>query len=102
MSKAKTVKEVLIAAKWMLEHVGWIQGKYMEKGADGNPIAFCASEALNRVIPTNRDLRDRAQYLLSLHMDGGSIIGFNDDLGRTKEQVLAAFDKAIEASKGMK
>lgn len=36
--KVHTVKEVLIAAKWILENVGWCQGAYF-KDKEGHDIS---------------------------------------------------------------
>jgi hypothetical protein len=97
MNKAKNAREVLLAARWMLKHVGWQQGQYVSYDVDVNfkPVAFCAIGALMRVEKENPEDYSRALNELFLHI-GCRIPTWNDTPGRTKEEVLAAFDQAIE------
>lgn len=103
MSKAKTVKEVLVAARWMLENVGWCQGEYQKDREDkyGVPVAFCSTGAIYGVdkegSPSQKDyIEDLAISHLMDEISGGSVITWNDKPERTKEEVLAAFDRAIK------
>lgn len=111
--KAKTVKEVLVAAQWMLKNVGWCQGDFAKSG---NTIvwmgafttlknamdevscdhidAFCSIGAINAV-EANRELKKQAIELLGNATGDSSITQWNDNEKRTKKQVLAAFNKAI-------
>lgn len=96
MNKAKNVREVLLAARWMLKHVGWQRGEFASfDPVSGRPVAFCAIGALMRVEKENPEDYSRALSELFLHI-GCRIPTWNDTPGRTKEEVLAAFDQAIE------
>jgi hypothetical protein len=96
---AKTVKEVLIAAKWMLENVGWCQKTFRKYSTSGESpsCAFCSFGAIINVNYGSPGLIDKALAVLSKSIDtaSGSITIWNDDPKRTKSQVLAVFDKAI-------
>lgn len=95
-TKAKTVTEVLKAAKWMLENVGWCQGTYVKNNNAGKITAFCAAGAIETV---NADvsLIDKALNRFGKVVGEGYIPNWNDASGRTLPQVLKAFDKAIKA-----
>ncbi len=97
---AKSAKEVLIAARWILENVGWCQGDFQrwERDAKGrivNPVkpwSFCAIGALNIVCCKNLNSLVNAKIALGrLTGLGESIVSYNDIPGRTKEEVLALF-----------
>lgn len=98
MSKAKTTKEVLKAAKWMLENVGWNKGEFAKYSPNGTPISFCAAGAINRVEVNNDVLRGRARDKVSKTV-GQNLVHFNDHPDTTKEQVLLVFDQAITPKK---
>jgi hypothetical protein len=100
MSQARTIKQVLTAAKWMIENVGWIKGSYAEYD-DGSklPTGFCSLGALNAVEANNR-VKEQAQIHLyhTLHHALGvndGVAYWQDNAVRTKEEVLAFFEKAI-------
>lgn len=102
MSEAKTVKEVLIAAKWILENVGWCQGD-SKKYASGEgwsrpfvPVAFCSLGSIDAVEKTGHMLGEMAREQLRLTIQSNYIAEWNDNQYRTKEQVVEAFDKAIK------
>lgn len=97
-NKAKTVTEVLKAAKWMLENVGWCQGQYSKYNKQGKLTAFCAAGAISHVV-TDYELRLKAQDQLSAAIKEAYIPHWNDDPKRTLPQVLKAFDKAIKAKR---
>jgi hypothetical protein len=44
MSQATTVKEVLIAAKWILENRGWCQGYYAKDAMGARVVDFNLEE----------------------------------------------------------
>lgn len=94
-TKAKTVTEVLKAAKWMLENVGWCQGRYTKYDSNGKTTAFCAAGAIEAV---NADwgLVSKALDRLGTVVGESYIPTWNDEKGRTPAQVLKAFDKAIK------
>ena len=100
MRPAKTAKEVLIAARWMLENIGWTQRKFF----DLETRCMCASGALNRVECNDGHgfdsaIREEARNKL-VSVIRNDIITWNDNQFRTKEHVLAAFDAAIKACDG--
>ncbi len=109
MSKATTVKEVLIAARWILEHVGFTRGatardKYGEPVACGSPhaVCYCSLGAINRV-NAHLELINGADDVLSNTPINStacrwppSIIKYNDSLARGKRQVVARFTRAIK------
>lgn len=96
--KAKNTKEILTAAKWILENVGWIQGNFYKMDPTGNKyVGFCAVGALQQVEHDIDYGCDKAMNCL-VEVIGVSLVYFNDAQGRTKEQVLAAFDTAIAAA----
>lgn len=104
MSQATTVKEVLIAAKWILENHGWCQG-YYRKNAEGQDIytldgavCFCSIGAIMAVetaVETTDRLAEKATKLLD-KASGSNVVFWNDMPGRTKKQVLKVFDQAIK------
>lgn len=107
MSKAKSATEVLKAAKWILENIGWIQGADKQINSLGVPTGFCSVGAIRAVETTtafeydspylDRDssIRGQAFRRLCKVMNGRAIL-FNDVRGRTKQQILKAFDQAIK------
>jgi hypothetical protein len=86
---ARTVREVLIAAKWLLEHIGWCQ-KHFELRHRGKPVAFCAVGAIQSV---NAKSALRLSVLWIDVMQ--NIVDFNDAPSTTLPMVLARFDEAI-------
>lgn len=92
-------KEILIAAKANIEK-GWCQG-VPAIDAYGNPVlpgaesacAFCILGALRRAggFTGAVDARNAIAELVP----HGLVANWNDTAGRTKEEVLALFDKAI-------
>lgn len=108
MSQATTVKEVLIAAKWILENYGWCQGFYA-KDAEGQRVygyhiegaaCYCTLGALNMVETAADGLRAGATDLVIEVIGNDWIVSdWNDTPGRTKDEVLETFDRAIERTK---
>jgi|SRR5271170_7865093 len=106
MSQATTVKEVLEAARWIIANKGWCQGYYgkdkhgMALGSINlatHAVSFCSLGAIEVVTKSNI-LQYRAEVLLRETIGDSSIGSWNDKSGQTKEQVLKAFDLAIEKS----
>lgn len=108
--KAKTVKETLTAARWILENVGWCQGSYYKDkngsnvglAARHNPENVACACALGSIYLVENDepfAIDKAITTLADASKIGSIADFNDDPGRTKQEVLDLFDRAIEGAK---
>jgi hypothetical protein len=86
MRKAETVKEVLIAARWILENVGWRQLGRINYPRDYTGPRCAVAAILS--VETLDGLHDKARACLP-----GDIVSINDR--GTKEQVFAVFDKAI-------
>ena len=100
MSQATTVKEVLIAAKWILEHTDWHQYtmyRYPKKchrtpAGIAIPNSFCALGAIDI---TEAPQAVKAAAMDTLHGMVGPVASWNDMQSRTKEHVIELFDEAI-------
>ncbi len=64
----------------------------------GGLSSFCALGAVEH-LSNNDDVRRDATYLLEDQIHYGSLVEWNDKRGRTKQQVIKLFDKAIEKAK---
>ncbi len=104
-----TVKEVLIQAKQkILKPEQWTQGALWRDKNGGslmvkeeNATCFCMMGAMLTVCHNVVDdkLRWKAEDILSdILPSRDGIAHYNDTPGRTHEEVLAMFDKAIEAA----
>lgn len=95
--------EILEQAKIKIIDFGWVQGAFYREGE-----GFCAIGAMSRTISGNyeeysaMDSLNNDSYAKAVecmtYSTGGNIIGYNDLEGRTKEEILAAFDRAIECA----
>lgn len=85
-----TTHEVLVAARNLIDRGGWIQGAVLT--SDGR----CAVGAL-RDTGGALDTNDEPFWILRRQV-GTALSRWNDTPGRTKAEVLAAFDKAIAAT----
>ena len=107
-SPAKTVREVLIAARWILEHHEWTQRVFHR--VDDGKHCFCLGGAVNATLVADTDengraLRSRAkQHLEHALRDENPVwisylytryTAWNDAPGRTKAEVLALLDRTI-------
>jgi hypothetical protein len=112
--KAKTAKDVLIAAHWILTHYGWCQGESY-KDVDGNPFSFlsersseklgscCLGAALCLVEVDHSSVTfnvydeayDEAYDMITSVLKVPNIPYWNDQQGRTKKEVLTLLDKLI-------
>lgn len=91
--EAKSVKQALIAARWIIENVGWRQGSF------GNErTGFCAVGALGSVECSGSIYNNAVDKLLSVLPKNGTIPDWNDRPSRTKRQVVEAFTSAIKAA----
>jgi len=97
---ARTVREVLVAARWILENVGWTKGVYARNSRGQSTLAqdagaqcFCGMGATYAVLKQNMDLGIQARALL------GDMVAFNDAPSTTLPMVLARFDEAIARAK---
>lgn len=97
-----TVKEALIAARQLLVDVGWVQGDFSKSDSAQKCIGYCAAGALYEITQNQApQLTSPARQLLGLTVESlgaEGLLHFNDTPGRTKEEVLALFDRAIEAA----
>jgi hypothetical protein len=99
-NKANSVKEVLIAAKYLLENIGWCQGDFSNY-QDGKPVSFCMLGAINHVEVSDIELTWEAKALLSqtilknISIDSQMLSDWNDNSARKKKDVIKLFDKAI-------
>lgn len=93
------VVDVLRKAKERLETYGWRKGAFIDTAG-----LCCAVGAVRKVTErypyslTDLDVRESALKVLDSVLEGRTIVGFNDSPHTTKEDVLALFDKAIEAA----
>jgi hypothetical protein len=111
MSQVKTVKEVLVAARWIIDNIGWCQGAFA-RTTDGRGIfvnfretkaaAYCSVGAICVVEKSDRALENQAYSLLKEVIGFSNdfwqmgIPGWNDNSYTTKQRVLEVFDQAIE------
>ncbi len=91
--------EVLRKARALVEE-GWTQGAmsrdargYKSLTSTAAPVCFCAIGAIQEADPKSC----LAAATALGRIVGGSIIDFNDAPGRTQQEVIAAFDRAIAA-----
>ncbi len=98
------VKELLVAGKLRIER-GWCQKSYGQYKMHTDRTSYCASGAIRNardsgISEMNQDEMD-ALRVLAVCLKSRSeadIISFNDERGRTKEEVLALYDRAIAVS----
>lgn len=85
-----TTKEILIEAREKVDQ-GWCQASYQ------SGRSYCMAGAI-KAVGFGRPWREieAALDILSASIMDDSVIAWNDRIGRTKTEVLAAFGKAIE------
>ena len=87
---------VLIEARKLIEKPeNWGQGR---RGLNRPAHTCCASEAIESIAEPSA-VRNAAYVQLSSAVGGQSIVPWNDAPERTHPEVLAAFDRAIEAER---
>jgi hypothetical protein len=78
---------------------GWIQGSYSR--AEAGVTCFCAKGALFGACEDISTALDLAYLLEDDLPEGyGGLVSFNDEKGRTKEEVLALYDRTIARLEG--
>jgi hypothetical protein len=108
MSQAKTVKEVLIATEWILNHLGWVQHNYLLNAKKENvnlcsvkdreqEVKSCCLTGAMWLVEASSDLYYQARRHLH-NIIHENIVVFNDKHGRTKEEVLELVRKGIESA----
>ena len=87
-----TRREILIEAKELVEN-GWIQHRLTD--GQGN---YCAAGAIEHsACYTSQSTLEIIDFMCDLV--GGPLSAYNDAPGRTKDEILALFDRAIAESK---
>lgn len=100
----KTTAEILIEARKLIEKPeNWTQGVDARDSRGiavdydhGGAVCWCAAGAISRIGKMSDAVGD-AERTMRLAIGFGFISSFNDS--RTHAEVLAAFDRAIEAAK---
>ena len=105
----KTAAEVLRDAKGVLERNGWLQGHYFDDrqfraGTPAEACRVCLYGALNLAAGNgpHRPLEAAHPVMLAVYAvidasgDWDGVGGWNDEPGRTVDEVLALLDEAIE------
>lgn len=102
--QARTLAALTKARGFIVQ--GWTQKAY-GRAPDGAGIgyatagahAWCMVGALYHAMPNEESLGIvlKAQLALEAAADTKKLIKFNDTPGRTKEEILAVYDRAIEA-----
>lgn len=85
-----TAKGLLIEARKKIAEDGWTQGWYHNQGR------YCAMGALFFVTNTTDPTEFDSAVEILKGVVGENVVAFNDARGRTQDEVLAAFDKAIQ------
>lgn len=106
-----TTVELLREARRLIVDYGWTQG-CSARNLDRKPVAvsdpaavaFCATGAIERAVYADSAsfIKELVLHALAHGMGGNysedyvrSIVDFNDALGRTADQVVAVYDRAI-------
>lgn len=120
--KAKTVKEALIAVKWMLENIGWCQQRFYQDskgrslGLDNvhnfnsflsamKVCSMCLEGAIELVEVDDECVRGGMYDALDAALaprygeDEVSLIKFNDDVSTKKKDVIRLLNTAIKQAK---
>lgn len=109
--KATTVKEVLTAARWIIDNVGWCQKYYYKTKAglgrfdvsSATDVDCACSIGAIYLTEASPVLQNQALDMFDSTLNDVSGVPFiatwNDKRDRTKEEVLAVFDKAIKRAK---
>lgn len=102
MNKANSAKEVLIAARWIIDNVGWCKNTFQKYGKNSNvPVAFCLDGALNNVDASD-SLRISAKNLVRNNLprpfkrNYSGVWVFNDDKKTTKRKVVNFLTEVIK------
>lgn len=87
---------VLLAARTLIDCEGWTQGGFRHVASDGR-VERCMLGAVIDAALTGYGLQANTQMRLRGVLGGVAPMAWNDAPGRTKEEVLSAFDRAIAA-----
>ena len=114
MSQAKTITQVLQAAKYIIEEVGWSQSAFF-RDLQGHAIiggqeaveadytqlgSVCLEGAIN-LVEADPELKSQTLEILgnmtrNKYGRYSSVLWFNDSVSTTKQDVVALLDQAIE------
>lgn len=90
-----TVSEILTSAADLIEKYGWIQDCWGDKSR-----GFDLLESITRACPRGDENYLPSYKAISDYLKGRALTVWNDEPGRTKEEVIAALRGAAKASKG--
>ena len=90
--KSSPVRDCLIEGRKLVER-GWCQGAFQK----GERVCILGS-FIDDVEMSRQALRAIASAIGRPGADACAVVRWNDHKGRTQEEVLAAFDRAIAAS----
>jgi hypothetical protein len=103
--------EIIREAARLIREVGWVRGSFRELDPMTNePLAFCAYGAIRQAAGlysgalSYEMLNERCNLVIyavrdviEIHLLGGrSIVEYNDNLSRTKEEVISLLENAAE------
>lgn len=101
MNQATTLKQFLIATRWIVEHLGWHQGN-LYLNAEGKRISVddptirsaCLYGSM-MLVEAPSGIRGSAAMFLEQLLLATPISAWNDAQDRTKQDVLNLLDEAI-------
>jgi hypothetical protein len=96
-AESKTVHEVLVAARNLIDREGWKQADFRYSFSPGPGrcayVALC--DVRNDIEMANAATNALVRFIPRSGCPNEDLYDWNDTPGRTKEEVLALFDKAI-------
>lgn len=102
MSKDIAAIDILAEARRLIDEVGWCQGTFEKHGPNG-VVGYCQSGArceARRRLGSDSDSYwvafDVSRVAFQNAVGRRDLFEFNDAPERTKQEVLAAFDRAME------
>jgi hypothetical protein len=106
----RTAEQILTEARALIAERGWCQHDYARSvdgvslgTRDARAAAFCMEGAVMGACIDWADVPLALRFLEracpSIVSDKAPVVAFNDAPARTREEVLAAFDRAIELAK---
>lgn len=106
ITKQQVLTTLLRARDYVAQ--GWIQDKMYATDESTGHVCYCAEGALMRAVTdVHQDqgvpffaLQQLAYHRLERQVNGHTIWRWNDHPDRTQEQVVAAFDRAIDQVAG--
>lgn len=94
MTDNLTIADILDKAADLIEPEGaWTRKTFADQREDGTKC-YCAMGAIHVVTDNSEPLTNRARTALLRVIPYGSVVSFNDEMGRTQAEVIAAFREA--------